>query len=183
MSSIEHKYNYQGEQTEIGAKYLFISKGDEDIIKAVDYSPLGVNFEGKNVYNFGFGDYDVDTNTTLDSFISNNGDVYKVFNTALSTIPDFLENNMDAAIFVRGSDSSPDYIENCKPNCKRNCNDDCRNAHRRITVYRKYINNNFNKLSQEYKFYGGYTDKEGVKIEEYQLNRNYDSVLLMKKNV
>lgn len=73
-------------------------------------------FAGHPIYNLGFGDYDISSDRLLDESISNNGDHYRIFNTVLSTIPDFFSHYPLATIAVQGSDSKEDYIQRCKTN-------------------------------------------------------------------
>jgi hypothetical protein len=59
-------------------------------------------------------------------------------------------------MMVWGSDSTKEYQSNCYLSCKKDCAPyACKNAHRRITIYRNYVNKNLAVLSLDYKFYGG----------------------------
>lgn len=84
---------------------------------------------------------------------------------------------------IKGSDSVASYPETCRLICKKKCiPPDCKNAHRRINIYKSYLNKNFEQLSQEYIFWGGIIDDENQEIiEEYKLINNYSSVLFIKK--
>ena len=71
---------------------------------------------GKQVFNLGFGDYDITTDTLDDKINSNNGDHYRVFNTVLSTIPTFFDAYKGAILMVNGSDGTQKFVEFCKEN-------------------------------------------------------------------
>ena len=68
-----------------------------------------LDFRGQRVYNLGFGDYDLDTDSISDDLTTNNGDPYKVFHTVLHTIPQFFETYSDAMMMVLGSDPTVPY--------------------------------------------------------------------------
>jgi hypothetical protein len=86
-------------------------------------------------------------------------------------------------IVVEGSDSITSYPEICRLNCRKRCiPPNCKNANRRINIYKKYVNKNFNQLSEEYMFWGAIKDNENkFIIEEYKIINNYNSVLFIKK--
>lgn len=134
---------YQTEETieEQSLKFFFISTGERDIIKAIEYRYVQP-FGDRPLYNLGFGDYDLETNTTSDTSVSNNGDHFPVFHTVLGTIPRFFEVNPGAIIMVRGSDHGTDFADNCRLTCKKKCEERCRNLDRRINAYRWYVNKN-----------------------------------------
>jgi hypothetical protein len=87
--------------------FFFISKGEKDIIKAIQFSFVQ-ELNGRKIYNLGFGDYDLENDKIIDDINTNNGDAYKVLNTALSTIPIFFENFGSEILMVQGSDGSLD---------------------------------------------------------------------------
>lgn len=126
-----------------GEKFLFNSQGHTRVTKVVEYTLLEGVGNGR-IYNFGFGDYDSQNDYVSDLSVSNNGDVYKVYNTVLSTVPIFFESNPDGYIFVQGSDSSIEFYEVCKVSCRKRCEGNCKNQGRRISIYRNYITKNFN---------------------------------------
>lgn len=159
--------------------FVFISKGNQDTIKIVQYAP-SQPIEGKKVYNLGFGDYDIETSSVIDDNNTNNGDVYKVFNTVLSTIPLFFQNNPNDLLIVRGSDSNADFVEKCKISCKKNCQEVCKNYNRRITLYLNYVNKNHHLLSKEFIFFGGIETNDKRYFEEYVPYKPYSAVLLQK---
>jgi hypothetical protein len=154
MASFDGIYQLEKAQTESGLRYLFISEGDQDIIKAIQYSFIQ-KLGGQDVYNLGFGDYDIEADTLDDKINSNNGDVYKIFNTVLSTIPTFFEAFKGAILMVHGSDSTQSFLDACKAACIKKCENDCKNFKRRINLYRRYVNKNFEPLSVDYQFIGG----------------------------
>ena len=182
MANYEHIYDLEKTEAEGGLRYFFISQGERDVIKAIQYSYIQ-DFEGKQVYNLGFGDYDMVADELNDLVNSNNGDHYKIFNTVLSTIRTFFETYRHAILMVHGSDSTPDFLNACKKNCTKNCENECKNFKRRINLYRRYVNNNYNTLFDDYQFIGGTLNEEGKTIlEDYVLHKGYDSVLLYRKN-
>ncbi|WP_316813845.1 DUF6934 family protein [Pedobacter heparinus] len=164
-----------------GVEYLFVSKGIRDVVKAVQFDYV-MNFSERKVYNLGFGDYDIFSGKINDSINTVNGDVYAVFNTVLSTIPKFFDKFSDAVILVQGSDSSAEFVESCRGSCVKKCRATCKKQHRRINVYRYYVNRNFNELSMTYKFFGSIRDvNDEVTIDDYAPHVQYDSVWVIKK--
>ncbi|HEY1201345.1 MAG TPA: hypothetical protein VGE79_10210, partial [Niastella sp.] len=156
MTKSENVYVFQEfEKDAAGVKYHFLSKGIRRIVKIVEYEYIGL-VGGKRTYNLGFGSYNQIDNKIQDDEISANGDAYKVFNTVLSTIPHFLNYYPDVMIMVGGSDSARSFLEMCRLNCKKKCLPPvCKNAHRRIAIYKKFVNKNWAILTQEYNFWGG----------------------------
>lgn len=151
MSSYPYTYNTISSAIENGIRFLFMSEGKFSIIKVVYYT-YALDYNGRPVYNLAFGDYDLRTSTFLDDEISNNEDAYRVFHTVLATIPSFFSTFPNAMLMIWGSDSTKKYQENCRLSCKKNCSPDlCRKAHRRITIYRNFVNKNLSQLSEEYK--------------------------------
>lgn len=184
MTNSEDLYNVEYRLTSRGIMYFFMSSGMEDIIKVVEYSFVQP-FNGRYIYNLGFGDYDIIEDCLLDDQVSNNGDHYRIFNTVLSTIPAFFSHYPRATLSVQGSDSKEGYIQQCRTNCKKSCGpEQCRNAHRRIRIYRNYLNKHFERLNADYSFQGGQRiTGNHTFIEPYQVGRSYDSVLVSKNNV
>lgn len=183
MSNTVDCYEFNVTKSETNLLFIFISKGNTDIVKAVQYQYIN-ELGGKEVYNLGFGNYDIETDTMTDDTTDNNGDVYKVFNTVLSSIPIFFEHNKNAVLFVQGSDSKPDFIEKCRQGCSRKCGNECKKAHRRINIYRGHLDKHYNELSIDFQFMGGVKSLENqIMVEEYECRKRYDSVLLLKKNV
>jgi len=163
-------------------KYYFVSKGERDIVKVVQYEYIE-QFEGRSLYNFAFGDYDFEKDEVSDGEISNNGDQYKVFHTVLNTVPGLFDIFGNVTLMVQGSDSQPEFIDNCKNDCGRKCGDgDCKKAHRRINIYRSFVDKHFDDLSEEYLFMGGECiDNENI-IEPYRKGKKYNAVFVMRKN-
>lgn len=160
-------------------RFYFNSKGKREIPKAVQYTYMGEVYN-LPLYNFGFGDYDEVNDTIFDTPISCNEDHYKVFHTVLNTIPRMFEACQNAILSVRGSDSTMGFIKNCKSNCTRNCkNGECKKAHRRINIYRNFVDKYFNELNKEYLFFGHGPDK----LEDYQKGKKYNGVVVMKKHL
>nr|WP_233244156.1 hypothetical protein [Brumimicrobium oceani] len=72
----------------MSTQFIFESKGVRTIVKAIEYSFIR-NISGRKVYNLGFGDFNEKSGLLIDDINSNNGDMRKVFNTVLNTIPIF----------------------------------------------------------------------------------------------
>lgn len=171
-------YDYkESVQTDQGIKFLFVSKGKTDVVKAVHYMYLS----DRRVYNLGFGDYQIEEDNIDDKVNTANGDVYKVFNSVLYTIGIFFEKFPQSIVMVQGSDSSHDFYDNCKPTCIKKCIDTCRNQHRRINAYSSFVNKNYDELIKNYDFFGGLKTLEGVAIESFVRRKRYDAVLVIKK--
>lgn len=167
--------------SETGIKYYFLSEGSNAVIKAVEYFYF-TDFNGKMVYNLGFGDYDIVSDKIDDRVNTDNGDIYHVFNTVLSTVPEFFNSISDAAVMVRGSDSSDEFERECRQICKRNnCDNICQKKHQRIRTYCSYVSREYDALIQTYDFFGGAQRQDDTVIERFIRNKFYDSVLLVKK--
>lgn len=164
-------------------QYFFTSTGNKYIIKAIQYTYVK-NLNGKKVFNLGFGDYDIENDRFIDDVNSNNGDVFRVFNTVLSTIPRFFESYYDAVLMVEGSDGRANFIDKCWLTCKKKCKEICKNFNRRIAIYCGYINKNFKELNEKYIFYGGadYIDNQHV-MQDYKVGEKYNAVFLIKKMI
>ncbi len=85
MYSGQVYYLNKDEKTTKHVQFSFISKGKKNIFKLIEYFYLG-EFDGKEVYNLGFGDWNPENNEVIFTNNSNNGDVYKVFGTVLHSI-------------------------------------------------------------------------------------------------
>jgi len=79
-------------------RYTFVSTGKIRIIKAVDFSPIGV----ENIYNLGFGDLLPDGSLDV-NVKSNNGDILKVLSTVVHITRDFTTRFPAIEIFFIGS--------------------------------------------------------------------------------
>lgn len=172
-------YNTEQIENEVKIQYLFESVGDKTIIKAIEYFPVDV-IGGRTVYNLGFGDYDEETGEIIDDVNSNNGDMYTVFNTILSTVPLFFETNPESVILVSGSDGHHDFINSCLPNCQKKCVENCKNFQRRIKVYRYYVDKHFEELCKDFIFFGRNRSKENTFVQ-YVPYQHYDDILVYKK--
>ena len=153
MSYFENIYDLEEDKEAQNLKFIFISSGTQDIVKAIQYSYLQqlnnshlLQLNGKNVYNLGFGDYNLENDTLTDTVNTNNGDVYKVFNTVLSTVPNFFENYTNSILIVQGSDSSQQFIQQCKETCTKSCGEKCKKSNRRINIYKHFVNKNYEQL-------------------------------------
>lgn len=181
MSNIEHRYAIEEDKFAHYLRFFFISKGHQEIIKVIQYTYLQKLY-GKDVYNLGFGDYDLDNDSIIDNVNTNNGDAYKVFNTVLASILIFFENYRNSILMVQGSDGGPEFIRNCRLTCSKKCISGCKNYNRRINVYKAYIDKNFNHLNTDYQFIGGITnDLEEIILHPYEPSENYESVFLFQK--
>jgi len=152
MGNTIDAYRLREEKSGRDIEFFFISEGMSDVNKAIQYKYLQDSY-GRNMYNLGFGDYDMEHNVILDNTNTNNGDAYKVFNTVLSTIPMFFKIRPNSLLLIEGSDSKPEFAEQCRLSCKKNCINECRNFNRRINVYRKYVDKNYDQLNLDYRFW------------------------------
>lgn len=178
MSS--RSYKLEEDLTADRIRYFFESKGSNTIVKVIEYAPTG-RFKGKDVYNLGFGDYDKSNDAIIDDIVSNNKDVYFVFNTVLNSILLFFKGKPNGTIFVHGSDSLPEFLEKCRLNCIKNCTEECQNFGRRIAAYRSYVNKNYNDLIKDYSFFGGFYGPP-VSMVEYTVGIEYDIILVSAKD-
>lgn len=127
----------------------FSSVGVKTTKKIVEYNYVGRN-ESIDIFNLGFGDYNLKSKTINDLTNSNNGDSRIVLNTVLNTIPVFFKYHPDKMIIVRGSDSRPGFKEDCNRNCSKKCGENCRKFNQRIRIYRNYIDAHFHQLNNAY---------------------------------
>lgn len=175
-------YKLTADRSQNELKFFFISKGAEDVVKVVQYSFIQ-HIDGYDVYNLGFGDYNIETDVIVDNITTENGDVYRVFNTVLSTIPHFFKYYPQAILMVQGSDSNQEFLDNCRSFCKRKCEEFCKNFNRRIKLYCSYINKNFDDLEKEYHIVGGIKDSDNqINTEKFIRFKMYDTVFLSRKN-
>ena len=185
MNNFQNVYNTQEYRLSNGTlRYYFVSKGKKDIIKAVQYQYVR-HFDGHPLFNLGFGDFNPATGTVSDEEISNNDDPYKVFHTVLNTVPRLFDayENENVILMVQGSDSKPEFIDKCRTSCTRSCGEEtCKSAHRRIGIYRRFVDKNFDLLSENYIFKGGEGIENQNLIEPYEKGKEYNAVLVMKKN-
>jgi len=180
MTNTDNLYKLTEIRSEKAIKYFFISKGENNIIKAVQYSFVQ-KLNNRDVFNLGFGDYAILNDTIIDHISTNNGDAYKVFNTVLSTIPEFFKVYKNDILMVQGSDGQPDFLEQCKLICTKKCVNECKNFNRRINIYKRYIDKNYEKLKIDYLFYGGFKNiNNQTFMEKYKPGEEYDIVFLLK---
>lgn len=164
-----------------GILYHFVSKGKKEIIKFVLYNYVK-QFNNRPLFNLGFGDFDNETGMLSDEETSGNDDHYRVFNTVLSTIPKLLAVHNDAVILVRGSDSTKHFIERCRKSCVRKCSGHtCRKSHRRINIYRNYVDKHFELLNQEFSFYGIDGLDENAPAKSYKTTEKYSGLIVEKR--
>lgn len=163
-------------------QFYFVSKGEKDIVKVVQYQYVK-DFNGRPLFNLGFGDYDMDKGTVSDEEVSNNKDHYKVFHTVLNTVPRLFDTFGDIVLMAQGSDSRQEYINKCRVSCSKECDDGhCKKAHRRIGIYRGFVDKNFAELSKIYDFLGGEGIENQKFIEPYQRWKTYKAVFVLRKN-
>lgn len=182
MNNFGSSYNLIEQQSDKEIQYFFVSRGKRDIIKAIQYI-LVERLNGVDVFNLGFGDYDLEKGEIVDDVNTNNGDSYKVFNTVLNTIPSFFAIYKNSMLMIEGSDSRPEFVDNCRLSCLKKCIEECKNFNRRINIYRSYVDKNYGQLTHNYLFFGGLRDdKNIVIIEPYERGKEYTSVFLLKRN-
>jgi hypothetical protein len=181
MSNFTDAYEMTGKITDTGISFFFLSEGKKDVFKNIEYSYV-LDHQGKKVFNLAFGDYSFKTGTFYDEPITNNGDPYKVYHTVLATIPHFFRTFEDALLMIRGSDSTREFLAVCHRTCNRKCGAaECKKAHRRINIYRNYVDKHFDSLTKEYIFSGSLTSFENQLVtEDYVKGKKYLTVLLKK---
>lgn len=128
--------------------YIFESIGQNgSIFKVVVFSEIK-----NNIYNFGFGDYDLQTKAIDDKSVSDNGDMKKVIATVISVALKFLSENPMTYIYFKGSTPI------------------------RTLLYQRIINQHFDELIQSYEIYGLNDDEP----EPFRKNKSYESFLIRK---
>jgi hypothetical protein len=182
MSNFADAYEITGQLTENGIDFFFMSLGKRDVVKIIRYSYV-MNFQGKELYNLAFGDYDYRTGSYTDDLASGNGDPYGVYHTVLATIPYFFHAHDDAMLMVRGSDSTWRFQNKCRMTCKRKCVfPKCKRAYRRINIYRSYLDKNFDSLTEEYDFWGDPgTHENQILAEPYIQGEKYIAIFIKKR--
>lgn len=166
--------------------HLFISEGIDDesaLVKAIEYAPIKKPFDGRVIYNLGFGDYDFETEEISDLTTKSNDDAYRIFSTVLSTISAFFEQHSQKGLLVSGSDSRPEFEAECRQSCnKKKCKVTCRKKGQRIRIYSNYVSREYEELSIDYQFFGGTGDGEDWFVfEDFKQGKSYDSVIVFKK--
>jgi len=183
MNHSQNVYDVRGESIpeEKALFYSFVSRGKKDVTKIVVYNYVR-QFNDRPLFNIGLVDIDIETGKISDDAISDNEDQYRVFNTVLSTIPRLFDVYKDGVLIVQGSDSVPEFIENCKKNCTRQCDTNtCRKAHRRISIYRNFVNKYYEVFNQQFSFYGTDGIEEDSPIEPYKKGRDYKRIIIEKR--
>ena len=101
----------------------------------------------------------------------------------LNTIPKLFDAYGDVILLVTGSDSKPEFTDKCRINCSKKCGEGpCKNAHRRINIYRGFVDKHFDLLNETYTFQGGEGIDDQNFIEPYKRGKKYNAVLVMRKN-
>ena len=128
--------------------YIFESIGrNGSIFKAVVFDKIETN-----IFNFGFGDYDLQTQKVDDTIVSDNGDMTKVLATVISIATKFLSENPISYIYFKGSSLI------------------------RTQLYQRIMNTYYDDLISSYEIYG-LNDNEP---ESFQKNKSYESFLIRK---
>ena len=128
--------------------YIFESIGKNgSIFKVVAFSKIQ-----HNVYNFGFGDYDIQTKDINDKSISDNGDMVKVLATVIDIALKFLAENPMVYILIEGSSLT------------------------RIQLYQRILNTHYEDFIDSHEIYGFKNNN----FEEFQKNTSYESFLIRK---
>ena len=74
MNNFQNVYNTHEYRVAKGLlQYYFVSKGDKDIVKVVQYQYVK-DFDGRPLFNLGFGDYNMDTGVVSDEYIFKGGE-------------------------------------------------------------------------------------------------------------
>jgi len=181
MAHLSNTYEVNEELSAAQLEFVFLSTGSKTIPKIIQYT-LTHEFEDRDVYNLGFGDYIAESDRIEDQVNSGNGDAYKVFNTVLSTIPVFFERFPNAILMAQGSDGSSNFIKDCQQTCIKKCHLSCRKFNQRVTIYRNFVEKHFFELSYTYWFLGGYiNDTLNLITEKYIAGKEYDAILMFKK--
>ncbi len=129
-------------------RYVFESIGPQGIItKVVMFSEMD-----DNIYNFGFGDYDYQTELISYTAVSDNGDIVKVLATVISIAVKFLSENLMSYIYIEGSDSV------------------------RTQLYQRIINRYYERLIPTYEIFGLIEGEP----EPFQKDKSYESFLIRK---
>ncbi len=181
MTNRDNTYEINEIKSNDSLKYFFVSKGVIDVIKVVEYQYVR-NLNNAQLFNLGFGDYNIERDTIDDTSNTNNTDHYQVFHTVLNTVPKFFDLYPNALMVVQGSDNSDDFVRMCKVTCRKKCTDSCKNQNRRIKAYRYFVEKNYELLKNDYLFLGGIRTENGIELDDvYNLEAAYDLVFCKKK--
>jgi hypothetical protein len=185
MNNIDRRYNVREVPDAQILAYIFFSEGQnekEDVLKIIQYTYVQ-DFESKPVYNLGFGDFDIENGHISDETLTDNGDVYKIFNTVLSTIPKFYTKHPQALILVQGSDGREEFESRCRLSCTRHCRIFCHNFNRRMRIYCAYVSRKFDIFKPYNQFFGGFWNNSNwFDFEEFIPGKIYDAIIVFQKN-
>jgi hypothetical protein len=99
-------------------RFVFVSRGNIAIIKVIDYDYAGLHNKRKT-FNLGFGDYHPLSGKIDDHANTDNGDVYRVLNTVLNTVPLFFKEYPNHSLMVGGSDNGKEFLYSTKKSKQR----------------------------------------------------------------
>lgn len=115
--------------------------------------------------------------------MAGNGDVFKVFNTVLSTVPDFFNRYPGHILLVQGSDGREEFEIACRQTCTRYCGESCHNYNRRMKTYCSYVTKKLSFFEKEFQFLGGIrNENQWSDFEDFMPGRLYDSIMVYQKN-
>ncbi len=181
MTHRDNTYEINELKSNDSLKYFFVSRGVIDVIKVVEYQYVR-DLNNAQLFNLGFGDYNIELDTIDDTSNTNNTDHYQVFHTVLNTVPKFFHLNPNAIMVVQGSDNSESFVRICRATCRKKCTNNCRNLNRRIKAYRYFLKKNYEQLKTEYFFLGGIRTENGIELDDvYNIVAAYDLVFCKKK--
>lgn len=184
MSNPKYRYETTESSDPVSTNYLFFSegnKGKDEVLKIIQFAYVR-DFNNKSIYNLGFGDFDIVAGEMNDESMTDNGDVYKVFNTVLGTIPPFFEKYPNAAILVRGSDGQAEYEHKCRQSCTKKCTEFCHKFNRRMKLYCNYVSRKLSLFEADYQFIGGIANnKNWFDFEKFTPGKLYDGLLVSRK--
>ena len=126
-------------------QYIFESIGTNgSIFKVVIFSEIE-----DNVYNLGFGDYDLMTNEIDDKIVSDNGDMVKVIATIVRIALRFFAENPMTYIYIEGSTPL------------------------RTQLYNRIINRNYDYLINLYEIHGSKNNSVPEVTQKIRLTNLY----------
>jgi len=141
------KYSYTADKT--FTVYSFISIGPKGPIQKIAKFR---EFE-RNVYNFGFGDYNPETGDISDTHVSNNHDTEIIMGTVGSIIYDFTNLFPEALIFIQGTNAA------------------------RTRLYQIHINKHWERIEPIFEVFG----LRNLRWEPFKKGINYDAFLGHRK--
>ncbi|SFN90326.1 hypothetical protein SAMN05428949_3801 [Chitinophaga sp. YR627] len=144
------KYHYTSDTTFMA--YHFTSNGPRGSIQKI----AKFNLIGERVYNFGFGDFDVETEDISDTIVSDNRDVDLIMGTVGAIIYDFTNVFADSLIFVQGTNNS------------------------RTRLYQMNINRHWEQIGSVFNIYGLMENEEWT---PFQRGVNYQAFLGERKKI